>query len=585
MNRRAYRPYIVVIVFLFFLVACDDRPKKEAKPSADWSRSTFLGEDVAGSISLMTDNGQIHMVWPMRKDGESSIRYVKLNERGQTTVDRILEFDGHLRNTYVVQSGDKDPHLIWSSRLPGESDWQIWHARLNEAGDIIKSPTVLSDDDMRLGKYVVESDGHGGAIIAWDSGSQGPLYAIRLGLDGTMASEPNIVTDEGELPSIYVDHSGNVHMTWYRDGGFYYKSFPLDDLATGEESLIVIPTHINLGLTGDTMVGPVVAYEDGWVYVFWSIHSTTDVEAGSAQTEYIVFQEDDLRSHIPNVLRMLDSKEQPYDPYSGDLGITQLVEPPDLSTSNTNFIVNPAVMDGSHDNLVVGLIVEQPYGLEEELQSAAAVFEDGEYAGYTIAGKTERISDDPILAVDGSGNLHMVWREGSGGREVYYATTSPTALASLDRLEANDVINAVPEGMMDSFASFAFVPFVGLCWMLPGFLLIGIWSLAKEAKGISERSSRILFIVAVAVYYTMKILFLPSIMTYTPFSAWLYVPDAYALILRIAIPLMIFVLALFAAVTVRKRYTKSLLAVYLSFVFTDAALTLAIYGVNFQGSF
>ncbi len=57
------------------------------------------------------------------------------------------------------------------------------------------------------------------------------------------------------------------------------------------------------------------------------------------------------------------------------------------------------------------------------------------------------------------------------------------------------------------------------------------------------------------------------------------------MVLRSVVPLLIFGLALFVAFVFRMRYTKSLLAVYLAFVLTDAAPSLAICGVNFQGAF
>ncbi len=74
----------------------------------------------------------------------------------------------------------------------------------------------------------------------------------------------------------------------------------------------------------------------------------------------------------------------------------------------------------------------------------------------------------------------------------------------------------------------------------------------------------------------MRILFLPSKITYTPFSAWMYFPDTVDMHPRIVFPLLIFGLALFVALAFRMRYTKSLLAVYSVFVLTDAARSLAI---------
>ena len=83
----------------------------------------------------------------------------------------------------------------------------------------------------------------------------------------------------------------------------------------------------------------------------------------------------------------------------------------------------------------------------------------------------------------------------------------------------------------------------------------------------------------------MKVLFLPMMITHTPLSAWMYIPDSLDLLLRILVPIAIIGIASFVAFAIGKRYAKSSLAIYLSFVVTDAALSLAIYGVNFQGSF
>ena len=83
----------------------------------------------------------------------------------------------------------------------------------------------------------------------------------------------------------------------------------------------------------------------------------------------------------------------------------------------------------------------------------------------------------------------------------------------------------------------------------------------------------------------MKVLFLPTMITYTPLSAWMYILDSLDLLLRILVPIAIIGIASFVAFAIGKRYTKSPLAIYLSLVIIDAALSLAIYGVNFQGSF
>jgi len=166
-----------------------------------------------------------------------------------------------------------------------------------------------------VGKYVVEPDGDHGSVIAWDGGDQGEVYIIHIDSAGSVIEGPTLLTEEGEHPSMKLNPGGNLHVSWLRDVSFYYMSVSLSNLEAGSETQVVIPTHISLGLTGDSLDGPVLAYEDGWVYIFWSIHSTTDTEAGISTTEYVIFPEDEVQPRSPTALRMLGVEDHPYYPY------------------------------------------------------------------------------------------------------------------------------------------------------------------------------------------------------------------------------------------------------------------------------
>jgi hypothetical protein len=152
-------------------------------------------------------------------------------------------------------------------------------------------------------------------------------------------------------------------------------------------------------------------------------------------------------------------------------------------------------------------------------------------------------------------------------------------------LSTGDFVNAVLEGGMESLVSLAFMPFLGFGWLLPGLVVIGIWKLIKDEESVTQPSSWPVLIIAIIIYYSVKTITLPTIATYVPFSAWIYIPADWELALRIGVPLTIFAISLFVAFKVSVKYSDSAVLFYVVLALTDALLTLAIYGVNFLGVF
>jgi hypothetical protein len=156
-------------------------------------------------------------------------------------------------------------------------------------------------------------------------------------------------------------------------------------------------------------------------------------------------------------------------------------------------------------------------------------------------------------------------------------------MSSLDRLDAGDFASAILEGGMESLVSIAFMPFIGFGWILPGFVVLGIWKLFKHQEYVTEASSWPWLIIALLLFQLMKFVTLPTLTTYVPFSAWIDIPEWLWTPLKYGVPVVIFLISLYVANKVRLRYSDSTLAFYLGMTITDALLTLAIYGVNFLG--
>ncbi len=127
---------------------------------------------------------------------------------------------------------------------------------------------------------------------------------------------------------------------------------------------------------------------------------------------------------------------------------------------------------------------------------------------------------------------------------------------------------------------------LALVWLAPGLLVLGIYHMRHETESLDRPVSRLLLVVGLVVYQIVKILFMPAILSYVPFSAWLDIGDIAGRILQIITPVLIFGAGIVVAEIVRRRReTVSTALYYLAIGGVDALLTLLVYGVNFSGVF
>jgi len=574
---------LACILLVLVFTACGAAEQRGAKASADWSRGIPLEGNSMGSVGLAVgdEDASVHLVWPVGAGEGERIHYLHLDQSGDPIVTKDLAFPGQLRNTRLLPAGGDNTHLFWASRSSSETGWQLWHALLKSDGDLAGELTRVSFDEGEVGDYTAASDNTGGAVIAWESGNQADLHLLHMNQDGEVLSGPVTLTSQGESPNLRVDPGGNIHLVWLSGTSFMYAEIPLDDLRADSG---VPVAGITIG-TGDSLTGPVLGLSDGWVYVFWSILSQSGLEAGTAHTEFAAFPSGMPGSSQSKPIWILPAEEQPYIPYRGSLSLTQYVEPPKAANESTDFIMHPAAMTGINPELAVAVSAQQQLRMNAQMQIVVLLFEDGKYRGYTLASKTGQISDKPVLSVDNSGNLYLGWQEGASKQDIYYATTEPEAVAALDGLSMGDFVYAVLEGGMESLVGLAFMPFLGFGWLLPGLIVIGIWKLFKDEESVTQPSSWPVLIIAIIIYYSIKTITLPTIATYVPFSAWIYIPADWELPLRIGVPITIFAISLFVAHKVSVKYSDSAVLFYVVLGLTDALLTLAIYGVNFLGVF
>jgi hypothetical protein len=224
--------------------------------------------------------------------------------------------------------------------------------------------------------------------------------------------------------------------------------------------------------------------------------------------------------------------------------------------------------------------------LDQYIQILIGVYEDGDYQGYTVGTRTTEISGDPLIFLDKNKNLHLIWQEGSSGNRVFYATTAPEARANLDRISMGDMPNLILAGGLEAVTGILLFPFA-FPWMIVGLAIMIVLRLVRNDENVSQPLSIFLLIIAFLSFQGSKLLFLPDILVYVPFSAWLDIADGVGMFLRFAVPIIIFILAILVAEYRRRRITSptSSLSYFFTVILLDTLLTLSVYGVIFLGEY
>ena len=314
--NRFYISILILLALITGLAACGQIEQRGEIPSEDWSRSIPLGEDVIGSIGLFVEGSgeRVHIVWPYNPGTGVRFRYIQLDEIANQIVGRDLNFTGQLKCLRVLGAGSGSQHLCWASRLPGELSWTVWHALLDKNGDLVENPRSLSPPDVNVGNYVLAPDQSGGAVIVWDRGDSGELLFTHIDREGNILVGPLAIVVMGEEPSMSVDPSGVLHLAWLDSSNFYYGQLNLNNPERIKGTQVIDLPEVSLG---DTLKGPILGYADDWVYIFWSILSYSDLEEGTASTEYLAFPADEPAENMSARLWMLAIEEQPYADYTG----------------------------------------------------------------------------------------------------------------------------------------------------------------------------------------------------------------------------------------------------------------------------
>ncbi len=581
-----HRFFLVAFILVIVLTGCSIAPEKSRKPNKDFSRGLPLATNTSSSIAYTVEpaGDRIQVVIPyLMENTQAAFRYLQLNEHADILIDIDIDHDleHYARSPRMISNGEY-LHLTWASREDTSEGWQLKYLMVDQQGKAASAPMGISEKSQSVSQHQIVNDLAGGAIILWEEAGTGKIKYSQVSSTGKLISPAKVLVERGEDPSLGLDQAGNFHLIWMEEDDLKYREFDLlETLPLSGNTLARIPVSV-----GNVMEGPVLGFDNDYVYVFWSILKQTGLEAGTASTSFVAFEIGNPGQLQNERLNIYPDSEGLFKSYQGDYNLSQLIPPPQEDYYSTNFVYDPNPSSTSGNALAVAIAANQEVRLDAYVQIAVGIFTGGEFQGYTLATKTIQISRNAKVERDQAGNLYLIWHDGAAGKNLFYSTTSPLGKAALDRISFSDLPSLILSGGLEAVIGVLLFPFA-FPWVLLGLVIMIVWRLVRNDEDISLPLSRLLLVIAVISYQASKILFLPDIILYVPFSAWMDVPPQLGLIMRVGVPLLIFILGIVAAEWRRRRQdsSPSTISYYLSIVIVDVVLTLAIYGVIFLGEY
>ena len=573
-------PFLVILlsaVVLFSVSGCQ-ASQKGRKPSEDWSRGVPVGVFVRGDMDMVAGEvgESVHLVWLQEEGKTPFVHYLQLDDLAQARFDSNLDLPGEQLRRPLIEAADPSTlHLLWLSRQGGQREWALYYVQLDSSAELVGEPMELATADQNITDYVTAADDQGNLFVVWKAEKDGGLYGAQISAAGQFVQEPMRLVDTGDHPFLAAG-GADLYMTWLNDGKVRFAQLAGGNLA---ETTGVEVANLEFG-ESQSLDGPVLGVTGEWAYVLWSIFYGTGLRSGSAVTEYVAFPKSDPQLSSAREVFTSTAEKQPYEAYDSAYQITQLA-PPAVTGQGSDYVYQLDPAGGREDELAVAAALNQEHRLDRYIQPAILLFKDGDFAGYQMAGKTESLSQSPILSVDDKGHLYLAWREGGQGSLAYYALTDPAGRSVLDNLSGGDIAGVLLNGGMEALAGMMFFPLAGV-WLIPGFLLIGLWHLRRGDADQVNLETIVVVLLAIAVSQSVKFSILPLISSYVPFSAWVDVAPGWEEPLRFFAPIFTLGAGLVVALLMRRRNPSAL--VFLFWVLAvDAALTLAIYGVSFLG--
>lgn len=581
MRKRHSTLTLAILCIALLLTACEAVSPKTRKVIPEWSRGLQLGVAAVNQpVHIVSSQGKAHVLWVTA--GNRSLSYVRLGESGQVESHAELAIGGaHPSDTHLLVRSDGTCAALWTDNpnMPRA----LFLAQFAADGALLSGPTRLTPDGARVADIAAVSGPDHSYELFWadESPAEGGLHHIRL--SGQSPGQDQLLVAGAMSPVAQADQNGRIHLTWtvepsLRENYVYYALF---DPAT--QSLIS-PTRVAMYRTATGLVSypPRLGLDSTRVYLFWSLEQRGGGNSpGEAHTYYVSFPIDQPQAVEPVMLDIPDLARPVYAAATGELPYNRLASA--TVGSPTSLLYMPSTSSGQNAELGVFLVAQVSTRHRTTREVVWAVFRDGMLQGYQLPSSTGSAMR-PEASLDSNGNVHLVWLStgGFGRYEVYYASTAPKIRSALDRITLQDLAADLLNAMWNLAPAIGFFPPVFLLWTFVSFVWVILYYFVRVEGGMERRGSQIALGIAILLYLFSKLFLMPGVLFYAPFINRF--PEHLQIVPVLGTPLLTLAAAIAALwLYARKREFKSLFAMYMIFVLTDALLSLIIYVPGWLG--
>ena len=581
--KRVYQSlFVICLLSALLLGGCSVESDRSDKPAPDWSRGLRLGEtSLKQPVALQVDaKKHVYMVW-----NAGRLQVAHLDEQAHVLSNAPLDIDTPMpRYPQLLVDAQDSVHLAWLSR---DGDRQaLYHALLRPTAST--APLVLSRQGEDVSSFHMALSPAGQVIFIWAS-EHGGAQALRY---ASLQAPSEIVTlvQPGIDPFVLADGTGTSHVVWLEEKSLTARSLYYGTLQESASGVQLSPpgghrlTDLKFS-SGAVIFGPIIGLDDETVHVMWSEQNLGGgLTPTAAFSYYVAFKPGQPATGRARTIGLPTETRPSYEGYRSPYGLTRLdrLSPADLERSS-DFINSPATVSSQRAELPVAFSLMTQGQAGSEIQLATAVLARGEQVGHQLASKTENASLMPSLVADADADLHLAWIDTSGFKtlDVYYASTAPQARRWLDRTSTGDLSMGAAKVVFGVLSGIGLLPIAGV-WSFPPVVWIVVFFILTGQEEMDRTPTRIGFSIAVVIYVGIKVLLLPGLFAGTPL---LYlVPRGWATWVGIAVPVVVFLLALLIVlVYVRRAERATIFKAFFIFALLDVSLTLVLYAPGFFG--
>ncbi len=578
-------------LFLLLLTGCQAQPNRTLPLNSIWGRGMLVGEGHMRepvAMAVAPDGSRMHLVWPREEDRGTDLYYAQVDGVQGVVAEGQLHSGLFLpRELHLFLLPDGDLWLLTRAKANKKAFSGVYWLQLSATGALQAPPQLLTPEDQEVASFDAAFRAPDVIELVWErSGDEGGgIYQQRLTVragEGEM-SKPTLLVEEGEGPSLAMEPAGSLHLLWRQDRTeegdrlIYYA--PIDVDATGPVTGTLLLRHgRNVGVRSSS---PKLAYDDGHFYVFWDQEFFSGLAAGTASTMVVSFpkgQPEQILKYeiaIPETISEGENwTEGQYLPVTSD----------DNAAFRSAYVIFPSAMttSGQRDRLILLMSAKLTYRFKSEMQPVMAVLQDGVQVGYMPIARSNYFSLYPVGAEDDEGRYYAAWNDyrGPGKYLIFFSSTSKAWQTGVLALKREDVTqDIVSEFGFGLLAAGGLIPMLLFVLVLP-LVLLGTMALIGQDRSLDTRTGRIQLIVAMVIYYVIKVVAFAPVLTSATFVRFL--TPFWSMLMLVLVPVLIFLIALAAMMLYIKRADPpGMITSFFIFAVIDLILTAIIYAPAF----